>query len=307
MTNDRVDIIPSALAGERIDRVVALLCGVSRTEASELVTSGKVRVGDEPVRGRAVRVAEGDVVEVDVPERPAPKVLEPDATVAVDVVHADDDVIVIDKRPGVVVHPGAGNARRTLVHGLLARFPEIAAVGAPGRPGVVHRLDKDTSGLLLVARTPAAHAGLVRQLSARSVTRRYWALVWGWFDAPRGLVEAPIGRSARSPTKMAVATGGREARTRYEVVRSYNDPVEVSRLRCELETGRTHQIRVHLAAIDHPVVGDRGYRGARESFPVPRMFLHAAHLTFAHPVTGRAMSFDSPLPADLDEVLARLR
>src|SRR5439155_23772111 len=176
---------------------------------------------------------------------------------------------VVDKPPDLVVHPGAGNAAGTMVAGLLARFPELAGVGEADRPGVVHRLDKGTSGLLVVARTPAAYESLVGQLSSRSVERRYRTLVWGWPEPTTGLVDAPIGRSRRDPTRMAVAAGGREARTGYETERRYHEPVEAALLECRLETGRTHQIRVHLAAIGHPVVGDARYRGARSSFRSP--------------------------------------
>jgi 23S rRNA pseudouridine1911/1915/1917 synthase len=300
------ETIPAALDGERLDRVVALLCGVSRTEASGLVAAGTVRVDGSPVTTRSTRVAAGDRVEVDLPDRAVTAGLVPDPDVPVEVVYADDAVIVVDKPAGLVVHPGAGHRTGTLVHGLLARFPELEDVGEPDRPGIVHRLDKDTSGLMVVARTPGAYADLVRQLSSRRATRRYLALVWGTPDAPRGMVDAPIGRSARAATRMTVATGGRDARTRYEVLRSFERPVEVSLLRCDLETGRTHQIRVHLAAIDHPVVGDRAYGGRRQSFPVARPFLHATRLVFTDPVSGDEVAFDSPLPADLAAVLDRL-
>jgi len=222
------------------------------------------------------------------------------------VVFADDDLIVVDKPAGLVVHPGAGNPAGTLVQGLLARFPEVAAVGDPQRPGIVHRLDKGTSGLLLVARSPVAYAALVAQLAEHQVSRGYQALVWGELDADRGLVDAPIGRSARTRTRMTVSATGKQARTRYEVLATYHDPVVVSRLECRLETGRTHQIRVHLAAIDHPVVGDARYGGARASLVVGRPWLHAAALELAHPVSGEPLSFHSALPPELTEVLDRL-
>jgi len=232
----------------------------------------------------------------------------PDPDVGVPVVYADADVIVVDKPSGLVVHPGAGHDGGTLVNGLVAVFPELRGVGDLHRPGVVHRLDKDTSGLLVVARTPAAHQSLTAQLKSRSVQRRYLALVWGRVAAAQGLIDAPIGRSARTPTKMAVSTKGREARTAYEVIAAYTDPAELTLLRCRLETGRTHQIRVHLAAIGHPVVGDSRYGGRHEPLAdVPRFFLHAEHLAFTHPVTGDELAFDSPLPEDLKGIVARLR
>ena len=303
------EVIPEALDGERLDRVVAMVTGASRAEASELVASSRVRVGGDVVTARAHRVHAGDVVGVEV--APAGDAtgdrLAPEADVAVDVVYADDDLLVIDKPVGLVVHPGAGNAHGTLVQGLLARYPELADVGQPDRPGIVHRLDKGTSGLLLVARSSRAYDALIRQLAAHEVERRYLALVWGAFDALSGMVDAPIGRSAREPTRMAVSTRGKEARTHYEVMATYDDPVVVTLLECRLETGRTHQIRVHLSAIGHPVVGDARYRGARASFPFDRPWLHAAALRLRHPVTGEQLAFDAPLPEDLRGSLEQLR
>jgi 23S rRNA pseudouridine1911/1915/1917 synthase len=302
-----VETIPAALADERIDRVVALIAGCSRAEAAALLASGDVLVGGRTINKPSHRVAEGDEVVV----RREPAVA--DASVAADesvefaVVYEDDDVVVVDKPAGLVVHPGAGNQRGTLVHGLVARYPEVASVGEPARPGIVHRLDKETSGLLVVARTEHASAALVAQLAARAVGRTYLALVWGIPDASVGLIDAPIGRSRREPTRMAVAADGRTARTRYEIVGTYVDPAALALLRCKLETGRTHQIRVHLAAIDHPVVGDARYGGKHQPLAdVPRFFLHAANLTFVHPTSSAPLSFTSPLPADLEAVLARV-
>jgi 23S rRNA pseudouridine1911/1915/1917 synthase len=298
--------VPASLAGERVDRVVALLTGWSRGRVAELIADGGVRIDGAVVATRSRRLEEGEVVAIDLPpEEPAP-VLAGDDQVDVPVVHADDEVIVVDKPPGLVVHPGAGNPAATMVHGLLARFPELAGVGDADRPGLVHRLDQGTSGLLVVARTPAAYDDLVAQLSARTVERVYQALVWGHLDATHGVVDAPIGRSTREPTKMAVTTQGREARTSYRVLHAYHHPVAVSRLECRLETGRTHQIRVHLAAIGHPVVGDARYGGARQSLPLDRPFLHAAELAFDHPGTGERVRYEAPLPPDLAAVLAEL-
>jgi 23S rRNA pseudouridine1911/1915/1917 synthase len=195
----------------------------------------------------------------------------------------------------------------TMVQGLLARYPELARLpdegaGEADRPGIVHRLDAGTSGLLVVARTPEAYHALVAQLAARTVERHYRALVLGIVEANAGEVDAPIGRSDRDPTQMAVATGGREARTRYEVRARYHEPIDTTELACKLETGRTHQIRVHLAAIGHPVVGDTRYGGERPAIPVGRPFLHAERLSFVHPRTGEVLTFTSPLPADLEDV-----
>ena len=306
MTTEAHERIPAALAGERLDRVVSLVTGLSRAEAAALVAAGDVLVNGAPRTTRASRVAEGDEVVLrwePVGEAPPP---EPDAAVTLDVVHEDADVIVIDKPAGLVVHPGAGNPGGMLVHGLLARHPEIAGVGDPARPGIVHRLDTETSGLLVVARTALAYDELVAQLAARTVTRRYRALAWGAFDVRAGTVEAPVGRSGRDPTRMAVTERGKPAVTHYQVERAWTDPVAVTLLRCRLETGRTHQIRVHLQAIGHAVVGDDRYGGARHSFPVPRLFLHAEVLAFRHPRSGEELAFTSALQADLAGVLERL-
>jgi 23S rRNA pseudouridine1911/1915/1917 synthase len=300
------EVVPRALDGQRLDRVVALVAGCSRAEAAALVDAGAVAVGGRAVTTRSHRVVEGDVLDVDVPPAPADDGPAPDPAVAVPVVYEDADLVVVDKPAGLVVHPGAGQPAGTLVHGLLARYPEIRTVGQADRPGIVHRLDKGTSGLLLVARSQPAYEALVAMLSARRVDRRYRALVWGEPDAPTGLVDAPIGRSTRDRTRMAVTVRGREARTGYEVVRAYHEPVDVTELRLRLETGRTHQIRVHLAAIGHPVVGDAGYGGARQSLPLDRPFLHAEAVALDHPVTGAPLAFTSPLPADLAAVLAGL-
>lgn len=295
--------VPAALAGERVDRAVAFLTGLSRAAVAELVAAGAVRLGGRTVTTRATRVEEGSVLEVDIAaHRPAPALVpEP---LEIDVVHADEHVVVVDKAAGVVVHPGAGNHRGTLVHGLLARYPDLASVGQPGRPGVVHRLDKGTSGLLVVARTPRAYESLVAQLAARTVDRRYAALVWGHPQPPRGMVDAPVGRARRDPTRMAVSSAGRPARTRYEVRRSFSGPDPAALVECRLDTGRTHQIRVHLAAIGHPVVGDSRYGGRRAGAGALRPCLHAERLGFDHPDGGERVVFESPLPSDLAEVIA---
>jgi 23S rRNA pseudouridine1911/1915/1917 synthase len=303
----RREVVPAAVEGERLDRVVALLTGLPRARAAELVADGKVRVDGRPATARAARVVAGSTLEVEVPdEHDADDGVRPDPSVDVPVLHVDDAVIVVDKPAGLVVHPGAGHRDGTLVGGLLARFPELADVGDPARPGLVHRLDRGTSGLLLVARTPEAHADLVAQLAARTVERRYVALVLGVPEPRAGVVDAPIGRSPRDPTRMAVSATGRPARTHYRVEAAYERPVPAARLRCRLETGRTHQVRVHLSAIGHPVVGDARYGGDRPTLPAPRPCLHAARLGFRHPATGEPVAFESPVPADLEAVLAGL-
>ncbi|MFZ6002294.1 MAG: RluA family pseudouridine synthase [Actinomycetota bacterium] len=302
-----VERVPEALAGERIDRVVAMLTSCSRAEAVELIEAGQVLVRGEMARSRSAKVRLGDEVAVEMPDRAAAARLVPEPAVGVAVVHEDDDLLVVDKPAGLIVHPGAGQSTGTLVHGLLARYPEISGVGVDAaRPGIVHRLDKGTSGLLLVARSQRAYESLVAMLSARQVKRRYRTLVWGRVAAASGLIDAPIGRSTRDAMKMAVAVRGKEARTRYEVLSTYDEPVEVTELACTLETGRTHQIRVHLLSIGHPVVGDLRYKGARQSLPMSRPFLHAELLELEHPVSGEPMHFESALPPDLTDVLAQL-
>ena len=297
--------IPATLDGERLDRVLCLIWDLARSEASDLIASGAVRLEGRPVATRARRVAEGQELEVALPEDRRSTALAGESSGdELRLVHVDDQVIVVDKPAGVVVHPGAGRSTGTLVQALLGRFPDLAAAGDPERPGIVHRLDKGTSGLLVVARTPAAHESLVAQLSARTVDRRYLALAWGVFETDAGVVDAPVGRRSTDRTRMAVVAGGRPARTHYRVLRRY---AEATLVECKLETGRTHQVRVHLAAIGHPVVGDARYGGARATLPVERPFLHAAQLAFDHPTTGERCRFESPLPPDLEAVLVPLR
>lgn len=304
-------VVPAVLDGERLDRAVALVTGLARSEVDRLVAAGQVTVGRRVITTRSRRVREGERVRIEGPmgaERAA--VPASDAGVEVPVVYADDALVVVDKPAGLVVHPGAGNREGTLVHGLLARFPDLAAMAVAGekdRPGIVHRLDKGTSGLLVVARTAQAKAGLTAQLSDRTMGREYLALVSGTVESDAGLIDAPLGRSDIDPTRIRVQAGGRPARTRYEVRRRIPGDRPATLVRCRLETGRTHQIRVHLASIGHPVVGDDRYGGpAFPGLARGRPFLHAASLMFNHPVTGEALRFDSPLPADLVNCLATI-
>ncbi len=302
------EAVPPALAGQRIDRLVALVADVSRAEAASLLAEERVRVDGEVVTKASTRVEEGARVRVEAHEAPTgPEPVAPEPDVEVPVILIDAAFLVVDKPAGLVVHPGAGHRRHTLVAGLVARFPEVASVGEPERPGLVHRLDRDTSGLLVVARTPEAHAALVAQLAARTVSRCYQALVVGHPEASQGLVDAPIGRSPRQATLMAVRADGKEARTRYQVEEVFDRPGPCARVACTLETGRTHQIRVHMRAINHPVVGDVRYGGGRTAVECPRPFLHAAQLAFRHPVTGVEVRAEAPLPGDLQAVLDALR
>ena len=301
------EIVGSALDGLRLDRAVALVADVSRSVAARLVATGGVRLDGAVVTSGTRRVAEGEslAVHIDVRDDPQPAA---DPDVVFGTVFEDPDLVVVDKPAGLVVHPGAGHDSRTLVHGLLARYPEIAGVGDPYRPGIVHRLDRGTSGLLVVARTERAYQLLVEQMRAHQPERVYCALVRGHPEAPSGLIDAPIGRSSRNPQRMTLKDRGRPARTRYTVERRYAEPARVALLECQLETGRTHQIRVHLRAIGHPVIGDPTYGPGRSDdvFGLSRPFLHARSLAFSHPVSGTTVRAEAPLPDDLATVLASL-
>ncbi len=304
-----------ALAGERLDRVVALVWECSRAEAARLIDQRQVVVNGKVAAARSQRLVSGDRVCLLEDPVVSPSAPEPDLSVELDVVHADEQVIVVNKPADLVVHPGAGNAAGTMVNGLLARFPEIAEVGEVGRPGIVHRLDRGTSGLLMVARTQAGYQALTAALSRREVQRGYLALVSGLPADERGVVDAPVGRSDRHPTKMAVAAGGRPARTHYRVTDrmaagtgSPREPVafDSARLELGLETGRTHQIRVHLAAIGHPVLGD-GLYGGPGAPGIGRPALHAHTLGFDHPKTGRPLRFEAEAPEDFSRLYRLLR
>ena len=293
------EVLPAALDGQRLDQVVAAVACVSRAQATRLVRDGRVRLDGTVVTARSRRVTEGQWVVMGIPE-PAGFCLTADPSVAFGVVFEDEHIAVIDKPAGLVVHHGAGRVDRpTLVAGLLDRYPEMADVGEPFRPGIVHRLDRDTSGLLVVARTTVAYRALVAQLAAHEPERVYSALVWGRPEAVNGIIDIPIGRSLRHRARMAATSEGRSAVTRYRVEHRYSRPRPVALLTCRLETGRTHQIRVHLQAIGHPVVGDRFYGGSRAGLDLRRPFLHAARLKFRHPVSDRQVGCEAPLPTDL--------
>ncbi len=302
-----VEIVPSALDGERVDRIVAFILDVSRSVAAGLVESGTVLVDGVVETSGKLRLAEGQEVSVDPSQIPGETFPDADDTVEVSVLHADDHIIVVDKQAGLVVHPGAGNDAGTLVNGLLAVFPEITDVGEAHRPGIVHRLDAGSTGLLVVARTQQAYEGLVPQFADHSATRMYRALVWGHPTALHGVIDAPIGRSRRDPLKMAVVADGRDSRTEYQVIQRYSEPVDCSLLECSLETGRTHQIRVHLSSIGHPLIGDPWYGQRRPTLGMERPFLHAARLEFDHPGSGERVSFSSELAADLQSMLSGLQ
>ena len=294
-----VEEVPAALDGQRLDRIVALVGDVSRADAARTIDAGGVTVDDEPATSGKVRLAEGQRVSVDPAMFPVVELPGPDPSVEFGVVHEDDHVIVVDKPPGLVVHPGAGNMHGTLANGLLARFPDIEDVGERMRPGIVHRLDSGSSGLLVVARTQDAADFLINQFPDHSATRVYDAMVWGVPDAAHGIIDAPLGRSRSDPLRMAVVADGRPSRTDYQVVGTYSSPATVSRLECRLETGRTHQIRVHLSSINHPLLGDPTYGQRKPALGLERPFLHAAQLQFVHPGTRERVTFHSPLAPDL--------
>ena len=297
------ELLPDALDGERLDRVVAMLDGCSRSVAANLIADGKVELDGASVTQRSVRVVSGMRIVFAETEDDV-VTLDPDPDVEFEVVFADDDVVVVNKPAGLIVHPGAGRPDKTLVNGLVARFPEIAGVGQDGRPGIVHRLDGETSGLLVVARTSSAYESLTAAMARHDVERNYAAVVSGIVPDDRGVIEAPIGRSTHRRTRMAVVADGRAARTQYEVrARNYDEPA-VTYLRCQLETGRTHQIRVHLSAIGYPVLGDPTYGNRTSKDGFSRVALHAEQLGFVHPITGESLRFEAPLPADLRELIA---
>jgi 23S rRNA pseudouridine1911/1915/1917 synthase len=288
--------VPLEWDGERADRVLANLSGRSRADVRAAIESGSVVVDGAAVEPRT-KVAHGSEFTGDIPDRNKP--MQPE-TVPFVVVYEDEDVAVIDKPAGVVTHPGAGNREGTLAAGLLDRWPRIRGVGADERWGIVHRLDRDTSGLLLVGLSPAGYEGLSEAIRSRAVTREYLALVAGAPATATGTIEAPIGRDPRRPTRMRIDPDGRRAVTHYRVEAAGD---HVTLLRVTLETGRTHQIRVHLASIDLPVIGDRTYGRAAGS---PRVFLHAARLSLVHPISGEPLEAEAGLPGDLADVLAGL-
>lgn len=291
-------------AGDRLDVVLAALLGESRSRAAARIAGGQVTVDGREV-GKNHRVVAGEHLELLEEAARAEAGPAPDLP---PVRYEDEHLLVLAKPPGLVVHPGHGNPDGTLVDALVAAGIALAPAGGARRPGIVHRLDRDTSGLLAVAKTDAAHAGLVDALRARTVQRRYLALIDGVPPRPRARIEAPIGRDPRDRLRYAVVATGREAATRYEVLaqgRAENDDGvagEVSLLACRLETGRTHQIRVHLASLGHPVTGDGVYRAdvrLARALGLTRPFLHAEALAFSHPVTGAPVEVVEPVPDDL--------
>ncbi len=296
--------VPATLNGMRIDRALSMLTGLSRSEAQAMLDEGRVHVDSKVITKASFHIEEGQALVALLPEADDGFVT-PDHDVPVDVIFEDPGFVVINKRADQVVHPGAGRSEGTLIAGVLARYPEIAQLSIDGvcearRPGVVHRLDKGTSGLLVVARTVDAFDSLSDQLADRTMGRTYLGLVEGHVVETFGVVDAPLGRSTRTPTMMTVRSDGRPARTGYEVIQRLEKPRPQTLMRLRLETGRTHQIRVHLATIGHPVVNDARYGQRRDKrLEQDRFYLHSASLTFLHPTTGETVSNLAPLPEDL--------
>jgi 23S rRNA pseudouridine1911/1915/1917 synthase len=319
--------VEAAETGERLDRVLAArVTGMSRTRLKALVLAGRVAIGGRTIRDPGHRVNAGDRIAVAVPP-PEPAAPEGEA-IPLTIVHEDDDLVIIDKPKGLVVHPAAGNRSGTLVNALIAHCgASLSGIGGVKRPGIVHRLDKDTTGLMVVAKNDRAHQALAAQFADHGRTgplqRGYLAFVWGVPERPRGTIDKPLGRHPQARERMAVRPGGRMAVTHYEVLERYTGtdgkPV-ASLVDCRLETGRTHQIRVHLAAIGHPLLGDdtygAGYRTKAALLPetarqalqgLGRQALHAYLLGLGHPVTGLQLVYRSALPPDLDVLRRALR
>ena len=304
MTGPRRVAVPEGLNGERLDAALARMFGLSRATAAELVTSGNVLVAGRPA-AKSERVPAGEWLEVTLP--PPPAVAPPEPVPGLVILAEDDDIIVVDKPAGVAAHPTPGWSGPTVLDGLLATGHAIASSGAAERQGIVHRLDAGTSGLMVVAKSEPAYSALKRAFREREVDKRYHALVQGHPDPLRGTVDAPIGRHPAGDGRFAVITGGRPSVTHYDTIEAFR---AASLIEVKLETGRTHQIRVHMAALRHPCVADRLY-GAdpvlAERLGLTRQWLHAVRLGFAHPADGHWAEFSSAYPADLTHALEVLR
>jgi len=286
-------------AGARLDKFVGERCPeLSRTHAQKLIAAGLVTVNGRPARA-SLKLEAGDSIGITIPPEP-PSQLAPEA-IPLTILYEDDDLLVVDKPAGLAVHPAPGHPGHTLANAVLAYLPALAKNGDTARPGIVHRLDKDTSGVILVAKNRLAQANLAAQFKARTVAKAYLVLVKGKLTPESGAIEAAIGRDPRHRQRMAVVSRGREARTAYRVIKYVGGH---SLLEIKPETGRTHQIRVHLAAIGFPVVGDATY--GVPSPHVSRQFLHASKIGFRLPSTGAWVEFESPLPEDLERALREI-
>ncbi|HZK47972.1 MAG TPA: RluA family pseudouridine synthase [Atopostipes sp.] len=285
----------------RVDKYLTTeLDTMSRSKVQNLIADGYVIVNGETIKAN-YKLETGDKVEVFVPEPEAVDVEAED--IPLDIIYEDKDIVLVNKAQGMVVHPGAGNPNGTLVNALLFHIKDLSGINGEIRPGIVHRLDKDTSGILIVAKNDEAHVNLSEQLQNRTVKRKYWALVHGVLPHEHGTINAPIGRDPKDRQKFTVIKGGKEAISHFRVLERIQ---KFSLMEVSLETGRTHQIRVHLNYIDHPVAGDKIY-GPKKSLEGNGQFLHARMLEFTHPRTGETMSFEAELPALFEETLDRLR
>ena len=284
----------AADAGKRLDVYLAQALTISRSFSQELIQNGEATVNGKQAKAN-FRLHEGDVIEASVVVQEELQVVSQD--IPLDIIYEDKDIIVVNKARGMVVHPAAGNPDGTLVNALLYHCRgELSGINGVIRPGIVHRLDKDTSGVMVAAKTDEAHRGLAAQIKAHTAHRTYWALVHGNIVEERGTIDAPIGRHPKDRIKMAVTfKGGREAITHFTVVKRFGLYTWVE---CKLETGRTHQIRVHMAYIHHPVVNDPLYGFKKDDFPIIGQALHSHCLDLVHPVTGKAMHFEAPAPPD---------
>ncbi|WEV61256.1 RluA family pseudouridine synthase [Streptococcaceae bacterium ESL0729] len=288
-------------AGARLDKALADLTEFSRTVTNDLVKAGLVTVNGQVAKAK-YKVQAGDVIEFEPPVEEVLEYLPEDLNL--DIVYEDDDLAVVNKPQGMVVHPSAGHSSGTMVNGLMHQIKNLSSINGVIRPGIVHRIDKDTSGLLMVAKNDAAHEKLAAQLKDKSSKRRYLALVHGVLPRDRGMIEAPIGRSPKDRKKQAVVAGGKDAVTRFEVLERFDD---YSLISLELETGRTHQIRVHMAYIGHPVAGDPLYGPKKTLTPNEGQFLHAQVLGFEHPTSGEWLEFEAPLPEVFEKAVAKLK
>ncbi|MCC6905522.1 MAG: RluA family pseudouridine synthase [Anaerolineae bacterium] len=289
-------------AGLRLDQFLTdSLPGVSRSQVQKLIREGAVQINGLTLKA-SYRLEPGDRIAVALPDEAPVEVLA--ETIPLDVIYEDGDLAVINKPAGMVVHPAEGNLSGTLVNAALARWPQIAAVGEEGRAGIVHRLDKDTSGVILLAKTPEALEALQAQFRERTVSKMYIALVEGVPSSSTGIIDAAIGRDPKQRKKMHITRDGRESQTRYTLIEDFDTN---ALLEIEPYTGRTHQIRIHLAWLGHPVVGDTVYGFRKQRIRMKRLFLHAARLEVTSPSTGERLRFEAPLPASLLDTLDKLR
>jgi 23S rRNA pseudouridine1911/1915/1917 synthase len=305
--------LPESSRGSRLDQVLAsLLPDHSRAALQRLIGKGRVRIANRPVRS-SYRVRGGERVTIHVPEV-TPSTM-PAEDLPLEILHEDEDLIVLNKPPGLVVHPGAGVRRGTLANALLHHFRGLSSIGGVERPGIVHRLDRDTSGVMVVAKNDSTHRSLAAQFKARTMEKAYEALVWGRPRRSEGRIDAPIGRHPQRRMKMTIREGGRESRSGYRVLEALGS---VSLVELRPETGRTHQLRVHLSHLGHPVVGDRTYGGSRTRTARTRLeraaldlysglALHARRLGLSHPGTGMQLAFEAPRPVQLEQLIMTLR